>query len=238
MTAAIAPSRPHPSHNLIELYGLQNLQASVARKDAAGNKINKLRKSYEGKVKALGLEGRSKAQVGNAALEGLVDSMWDTNVGGGATWWQQRHLETPLGGPGDDLLAKLDAAASMRPGQMPKAEHAKWKDILGFDEPKMTPLTGPAKPGLMNPALGKTAPGVFARASAPSSPRSLIGRPERANKKRRYDESSYSGYQDGFDDDGYSTGGVDDANTRRGSGAKRQKTDGRPTTKRVRMAAG
>ena len=77
MPAAIAPARPHPSQNLIDLYSLQGVQASVTRHDAAGNKINKLRKSYEGKVKQLGLSGRSKAQMGNGALAGLIVPEWD-----------------------------------------------------------------------------------------------------------------------------------------------------------------
>lgn len=71
-----------------------------------------------------------------------------------------------------------------------------------------------------NPLLARTFPQsqtttspAFKNASAPSSPRpSHLAnggpRPERTGKKRRYDESSYAGYQEGYDDDdGYSTGG-------------------------------
>ncbi|KAI7290036.1 hypothetical protein KC315_g19939, partial [Hortaea werneckii] len=53
----IPPSQPHPNTNLLTLFNLTRLHSTIARKDAAGNKINKLRKSYEGKVKALGLQG-------------------------------------------------------------------------------------------------------------------------------------------------------------------------------------
>ena len=92
---------------MLALYSLSELQASVARKDASGNKINKLRKSYENKVKALGLEGRSKAQIGNAALEGLLDPVWDTDVGGGMdVWHQQRVAENPRLASGKGCFAR------------------------------------------------------------------------------------------------------------------------------------
>ncbi|KAK4547286.1 hypothetical protein LTR36_000941 [Oleoguttula mirabilis] len=238
-TEPIAPSRPHPSQNFMTLYGLQRIQASVARKDAAGNKINRLRKSYEGKVKALGLEGRSKATANNGALQGLLDPNWDADVGGGVTWWQQEKGD-PLQSAGSgvamtELLAKLDVAtSSMRPGQLPKSEHKVWKDMLAVDDTaaKGTPATHATKLGLgtHHPALlAKTSAGVALRASAPSSPRNAFAtRPERANKKRRYDDSSFDGYQQTFDEDGgYSTGGVDEAGggARRGSGGKRQKVE-------------
>ncbi|KAK3672293.1 hypothetical protein LTR78_007833 [Recurvomyces mirabilis] len=235
----IAPARPHFSSNLIELYGLESLQASVARRDAAGTKINKLRKSYEGKVKALNLEGRSKASVGDNALAGLLDPLWEMDMGNGMTGWQQKVNELPLDNPSAqaDVLSKLDSAISMQPGHLPKPEHQTWKTLLSLDEPKPTPAMPATKPFTAsasfpngppstNPALAKTAPMQALRSSAPSSPAvSHLGgvRPERSGKKRRYDEASYSGYQEGFDDDGYSTG---DGASRRGSASKRQKTGG------------
>ncbi|KAL9033478.1 MAG: hypothetical protein Q9214_007498, partial [Letrouitia sp. 1 TL-2023] len=46
----------------MSLFNLQSLASSVARTDpVTGEKINKMRKSYEGKVKALGLAGRNRA---------------------------------------------------------------------------------------------------------------------------------------------------------------------------------
>ncbi|KAK5120599.1 hypothetical protein LTR85_006255 [Meristemomyces frigidus] len=230
-TDPIAPSRPHPSHNLMDLYDLQRIQHSVARRDAEGKKINKLRKSYEGKVKALSLEGRFKATANDGALQGLLDPNWDADVGGGVSWWEQEKGD-PLhdGGPSmNDLLAKLDAATSMRAGLLPKSENKEWKDMLAMDDAKgSTPAANATKPGLLNPALAKTAAGAALRASAPSSPRNnTLGRPERSGKRRRYDDSSFDGYQQTYDEDGgYSTGGMDDANGgRRGSGVKRQKIE-------------
>lgn len=226
-TTAIDPPRPHATQNFIELYGLQGIQASVARRDAAGNKINKLRKSYENKVKNLGLEGRSKAQVGNAALQGLVDPGWDMDVGNGMTTWDARSSELPLSGLKiDEFLSGLDGALTLAPGHLPAKEHDHWKSILALESSgaKTTPSLEPSKSLHISPGALHTRPeSVFAaRSSAPASPGNLV-RPERAGKKRRYDESSYTGYHEGYDDDGYSTGGLDESGSRRGSGFKRQK---------------
>lgn len=206
------------------MYSLQDIQQSVARKDpVTGEKINKLRKSYESKVKNLGLEGKPKAKAGKAELEGLVDPAWNNTTEDGGTWWTATHAETMLGsGQEDQLFAKLDSALSFAPGKLPEEEDRQWSRELGLDEPaggrKGTPLVGPTKT-VAGKAMGKTHPGQLGRNSAPASPRSMQ-RPERQNKKRRYDDSSFTGYNEGFDDDGYSTGGIDD---RANSGGKRQK---------------
>jgi alanyl-tRNA synthetase len=47
---------------MFEVYKMQRIQASVRRVDpVTGQKVNKLRKSYEGKLKELNLDGRNKA---------------------------------------------------------------------------------------------------------------------------------------------------------------------------------
>jgi len=155
-------------------------------------------------------------------------------------WAQQRAAENPRledgAGGADELLGKLGAALSLAPGQLPKVEHEHWKGMLGLDEIKPMPVALQAtKPGHhgdlaaavagMNPALARTAPNHAVRASAPASPHGggnglgAGARPDRAGKRRRYDESSYEGYDD---EGGYSTGGIDDT-ARRGSVGKRQK---------------
>lgn len=222
-TLDVPVSQPKPADNLLEMYSLQDIQQSVARKDpVTGEKINKLRKSYESKVKNLGLEGKPKAKAGKAELEGLVDPAWNNTTEDGGTWWTATHAETMLGsGQEDQLFARLDAALSFAPGKLPEQEDHQWSRELGLDEPaaakKGTPLVAPTKT-VAGKAMGKTHPANFGRNSAPASPRNLQ-RPERQNKKRRYDDSSYTGYE-GFEDDGYSTGGMDD---RASSGGKRQK---------------
>jgi hypothetical protein len=172
---------------------------------------------------------------------GLVDPGWSTKLPDGRTWWQDQRGDALLQTEDDGELAlsKLDAAlGGMRPGQMPRAEHEQWKNSLGLDESpailnapaiKQPPVPATARPPTAASVfLAKTAPGAAIRSSAPASPSRGAGRPERAGKKRRYDESSYEGYDQ---DDGYSTGGVDDTGGRRGSGGgkrqKRQKVSGR-----------
>ena len=197
-----------------------------------GEKINAIRKSYAGKLKDLGLEGKNKAAKNQGELWGLLHPEWSMDVGGGKTLWQERKEDALLGEhDSEQMLSMLDRALDMRTGHLPKGEHEHWKGLLGLDDT----ATAAAVPSKLNVAAtpaftpGATAPKTAAtnlisktapmRNSAPSSPRNTIAaRPERAGKKRRYDESSYEGYED----DGYSTGGVDDTG-RRGSGGKRQK---------------
>nr|POE71394.1 mediator of rna polymerase ii transcription subunit 19 [Quercus suber] len=209
----------------MQLYGLDRIQASVARKDAAGNKINKLRKSYEGKAKTLGLEGRIKAAKTDSPVEilgGLLDPGWDQLGADGKTWWEGRWTDLPLNDPRgfEPLTQKTESAFAMQPGRLPKREHDNWASMLGLDDAiagKLTPALHPTS--AQNPAVAKAVPTVAVHSPAPASAGEVSGalRPERAGRKRRYDESSYTGYQEGYDDDGYSTGGGSVA------GPKRQK---------------
>ena len=245
MTTAVHFSQPQPSHDIMRLYDLTRIQASVARKDDAGNKINKLRKSYEGKLKDLQIEGRNKAQPNKQELEGLLDPLWSSVLPSGKTMFEEHKGEAWLGSEEavDNMMGMLNSALDMRPGHLPKQEHESWKHQLGLDDvmkaaPMVsntninTPMNSAVSPGAapMKTAasnlLSKTGPAAAMRNSAPASPRNGLGisaRPQRAGKKRSYGDSSYEGYT-GYEDDAYSTGGDDDSG-RRGSagGAKRQK---------------
>lgn len=188
-----------------------------------GEKINKLRKSYEGKAKNLGIDGRNKASVQEGHLVGLVDPLWDSLVSGSTSMWDAKMEGSALDGPTTNtMVGGLGRAFGFKAGRLPKAEHAEWTQQLGLDDAPVAAKAPPAKaapPKAPTPTVvSKTAPPTASRASVPSSPRAAGGRPERAGKKRRYDESSYEGY----DDDGYSTGGVDESG-RRTSGTKRVK---------------
>ncbi|KAF2862752.1 Rox3-domain-containing protein [Piedraia hortae CBS 480.64] len=195
-----------PQQDVLELYGLRSIQASVARFDADGNKINRLRKTYAGKVKDLDISGKFEPKKEAWELVGLIDPAWDTAPSGDKTLWQEQKLSQypsmDLEGS-SALLDKLGSAlGGMVKGQLPAKEHKHWADQLGPERHlTIKPFTC-----------------VKQRASAPVSPRGPIARPNRVNKKRRYDESSYSGYADGFIDDegGYTTAGD----------AKRHKTGG------------
>lgn len=191
---------------MLGLYSLRGIQASVQRKDPlTGEKINKLRKSYEGKLRELDLQGRNRATESRGELLGLVDPGWDDIIQEGLTRRQAVFGPYDLDGPmKNDLFANLEGALTVKAGQLPKKEHAEWRHALGLDdaEKKAAP-TGPQKTATAN-LLAKTAPGVGLPNSAPASPRMMAGR-ERKGKKRRYDDSSFEGYEDG-----YSTGGMDD----------------------------
>lgn len=204
------------------MYNLTAIQSSVARKDPlTGAKINKLRKSYEGKVKDLGLEGRNKASQNKLELENLLDPEWDLIVpDDGRSWWDAHQGEkvefSERGAEG--MLGLLDSALSLKPGKLPKAEDATWKNLLGLDDSTLAKTSSTATVPAKTPAsqfLAKASPAGAVQRSAPASPRGT-GRPERSGKKRRYDDASWEGY----DEDGYSTG---DGGGGRGSAAKRQK---------------
>ncbi|THZ16397.1 Rox3-domain-containing protein [Aureobasidium pullulans] len=212
-------SRPHPNENLINLYGLQSIANSVRRTDPiTGEKINKLRKSYEGKVKNFGLTGKNKPTDLNEELRGLLQ--WDPE-----SWYDQRvhgrELDKAESSP---LMATLGRALTMNPGTLPADEHNKWKSILGLDDGNKTPSQPASKIPAHSQMLKAQASSM--RASAPASPRASNPngiRPDRSNKKRRYDESSYTGYNESYqEDDGYSTGGLDD---KRNSATKKRRKE-------------
>lgn len=203
------------------MYDLRAIQASVQRKDpVTGEKINKLRKSYEGKLKDLNLEGRNKATESKRELEGLVDPAWDMMTQNNISLWQEQNPNADMDGPAkNDIFANLDAALSFKPGRLPKSEHERWRHQLGLDDAGMKTGSSAslAPPRTVASNLLKATNGLAARASAPASPRIAGGRPERTSKKRRYDDRSYEGYED----DGYSTGEVDD----RSAGKRRKRVD-------------
>lgn len=177
-----------------------------------GEKINRLRKSYEGKVKSLGLAGRNRAvkhekekkMLGLADLAEFPEEEWQNQKVMG------RDVRKGLS---STSLAKLEKAMRMQPGPIPN--NNEWEDLLGFE--KAAPIQTVVEPipkaqkekhsikanGLSNGAArlktGKSS--ASASASASEAPR-----PKRSGKKRRYDEHSFEGYGEGFvDDDGGDT---------------------------------
>jgi hypothetical protein len=187
------------------MYNLRDIQASVRRyHPVTGEKINRLRKSYEGKLKDLGLPGKNKVTDNEKELQGLVDPNWDLPVQNGITLWEDRNPTADTEGPvKNDMLANLDAALSFKPGRLPKADHEQWKALLAFDDNKAK-SAAPSKTAASNFLKSTTDP--LARKSAPASPRNVPGRPERTSKKRRYDDTSFEGYEE----EGYSTGDAED----------------------------
>lgn len=164
-----------------------------------------MRKSYEGKVKNLGLAGRNRAvKHENGKDLGLLEmTRWPEEE-----WHNQKiagkdvHKGLPSG-----ILAKLERAMQMQPGPVSNTPENDWEDLLGHEKVKPLPTITEQNPKhAMNAEKLKAKPngqvnGVRAPVSKDQAAEVL--RPKRAGKKRRYDEHSFEGYGEGYvDDDG------------------------------------
>ena len=193
-TAPLLRQRPHISDNLISMFGLEKIALAVRRTDpVTGEKINKLRKSYEGKIKNYNLPGVNKPVAtpgqwidGPSERPGLMDysqEKWQEEKAGDKVATSQKAAV--------NLLAKLDRAVQMAPGKLDDGE--KWKKLIGTDG---IPIP--------RPAIAKGAL-VQQKSAHPSPKLSAAARPSRTSSKRRYDDDSYEGYGGGFVDDDLST---------------------------------
>ena len=114
-----------------------------------------------------------------------------------------------------DILANIDAALSMAPGPLPPADAQHFRAYVATDD------STKAKPALEIPAKKSMQPGAGTRDSAAPSPAMRPMRPERQGAKRRYVETSYAGYGEGFDEEAESTAGEGDG--RSGQNRKKRK---------------
>ena len=200
-------SRPHGSQNLFELYSLNDLAKSVARVDpVTGEKINKLRKSYEGHIKALQIAGKAKATKMDGVFTNLLampEEDWHASRVSG------KEVERALESDGSRLNSNWDsllnsALAGMAPGPLGNKDTNSYKQYLGMDEALKAR-------GVPEGVAPRSVPATAATplAITPAHAARLGGRPERAGSKRSYNETSFSGYGEGFADDyaGNSTGG-------------------------------
>ncbi|KAF2869863.1 Rox3 mediator complex subunit-domain-containing protein [Massariosphaeria phaeospora] len=213
-------SRPHGSQNLLELYGLNSLARSVARTDpTTGEKINKLRKSYEGHIKALQIAGKPKAvQMDNALsrpLLELLDADYEVlKVNGKEISKALNPAQTALDQNFDSLLGA--AFAGTAPGSLPSADTQKYRAYLATEEAVKAKSSVDGLHRAMTPITPATSiPGNSTAASRGP-------RPGRAGAKRQYTDVSFQGYGEGFTDDygADSTGGED--NTQGGIAKKRR----------------
>lgn len=160
-----------------------------------GEKINKLRKSYEGKIKDFALAGRNKPfkvdvpEGGKGKLRSMMEDIPEEQ-------WQAenaaRNIEIS-----SDFGTKLTKAMEMRPGTVRNNEV--WEDALGHEKTRVVAM--PEVPVRKNlPATAPTrVPSGMVR-QHPSTGQD-IARPRRANKRRSYADDSFEGYGDGFVDD-------------------------------------
>ncbi|KAI1761303.1 Rox3-domain-containing protein [Hypoxylon sp. FL1150] len=204
-------SWPSLSDDLFELFGLTGIAADVARTKPNGEK-NALRKTYKGQIKTLGLSGHFDAvkkeiddPEGLLALTGMPDDVWYSREVSG------KDIEKGLS---SNHQAQLHRAATMVKGTIPKSV---WdSSVLGDLAPgsitkkpdQATRQTAPSTPAA-------SAPGVTPKPNKPLTPQ--IDRARRLGKKRSYQDSSFEGYGEGYDDDtgGYSTADADDRVKRR-----------------------
>lgn len=213
------------------MYGLDPLVATVARTHpVTGEKINKMRKSYEGQLKSLGLAGRNKAvKHDDSKGESFMQlARWPEEE-----FHNQRvHGKDVRNGLPVELKAMLGKAMELQPGKIPDNDY--WQDLLGIEKVKpFDPAAKPVKSALATKVNGQsngqingnTQTGSTAvNSSQPNEPI----RARRTGKRKSYGDSSYEGYGDGYVDDdmeqnGYSSGESRSTRTSQG-GRKRRKT--------------
>ena len=196
----------------------------MARVNPKTGEGNKLRKSYEGQLKTLGLAGRNKSVKHDETKGmGLVEmAQWPE-----AEWYNQKvHGKDVRVGLPHALQTKLEKAMTMLPGPVPNNDS--WEELLGIDKAKPVDATRAVKTPTAMKANGQQPNGV--RSHNDSTANSQVAEPIRARrttKKRRYDEGSFEGYGEGYVDDevdnGYSSG--ESRSTRASAGnRKRRKT--------------
>lgn len=222
MVAAIPqPQNPPLTSNLISLYGLQPLAASVARFDPmTGEKINKMRKSYEGQLKTLRLSGRNRAVKHEPAKGiGLRDlTLWPEEE------WQNQKVagkDVHQGLP-DGIMAKLEKAMQMHPGPVPN--NNEWEDQLGHEKVKSIDAKA-SKLSKINATTTTQKTKTNGQVNGTTTSAEAI-RPKRTGRKRRYDEHSFEGYGEGYVDDDLDIGGYSSGDTqfsRRSSSNKKRK---------------
>lgn len=226
------PMYPPLDADLFDMFDLNGIAAEVARTLPNGEK-NAMRKTYKGYMKKLGVSGHFepvKREPGDESdFMALLAEPEDS--------WQARQVKTKeiRNGLDDDVMASLRAALTMNKGPLPKAV---WDNsVLGGDVPSLGANGGAARG---SSAARGTAPNTplhpaaLARSKAQSS--QAVGspggataaadaRPRRMGKKRSYNDNSFEGYNETFDEDGYSTGG-DNGD---GPSHKRRKKNDTPT---------
>jgi hypothetical protein len=217
LTAPIVTG-PDPSVDLVSLYGLGPIAHSVARMDpVTGEKINRLRKSYEGKLKGLGLAGRNKPLKQEIGAPGSLRYMtlWPEEE-----WQNQKvHGKAIKVSDMDSALHNLQSRAmQMEPGPIPNNDF--WEDILGHEKPVKNPAAGETgKKAAPGPAAGR--PSTQSYAASPRSQEAERPRPSRG-RKRHYDDNSFAGYGEGFVDDDDDPGFYSNGE---GTGKKKRKKD-------------
>lgn len=214
---------PNPAIDLVSLYGLGPVASSVARTDPiTGEKINRLRKSYEGKIKGFGLAGRNKPVKREVGAPGSLRSlmMWPEEE-----WHNQKVIgkEIKVAEPDSEFYKQQMKAMKLEPGPVPNNEY--WEDILGHEKSAKA-STATAEQSLKKPSFQAPETLRTTSQSNGTTPTAEASRPKRTGKKRSYNDSSFIGYGEGFPDDDTELDGNLYSNSEEGSrdlGKKKRK---------------
>lgn len=194
---ALPRIRPDPRQHLLSRYKLSGLHAKVARQNpVTKEKINKLRKSYEGQIKNFALAGRNKPtkdEIPEGEWSSLNMMMLEPEESWFASKVMGKRIELK-----SDSDGRVEKALFLQPGRTRRHEH--WDDLLGHEKPRIVPV--------QDPSSKKSVPGAVQRPQVNgnvvrtmSQSVADANRPRRAGKKRSYADNSFEGYGDGFVDD-------------------------------------
>ena len=192
--AEVFPTKPDPQNHLLSIYGLGPLLRTVARHDPITNeKINKLRKSYEGQIKSFQLSGRNKPvkhedERGPSFRQSIGSGAWPAPLESDEDWNRThatRKIEVDT-----DFRTKLRQAMQMQPGRV--RDEPKWDDVLGHD--KQRPVAAPSNTSMPSAAHQRPNGLLKPPANAADAKRTTRG------KKRSYGDNSFVGYGDGYSD--------------------------------------
>lgn len=184
--------------------------SSVARIDpATGEKVNKLRKSYEGQIKLAALPGRNKPHT--EPREEFEPSRLHRMSTIPEDQFKEAQAKTR---PGDveSLRTIMRSALQLNSGTMPPKLTAEWDNILGHEVKKIVPQQQ-----------------SFSKAPTPKLPNGSLHPQQAADKvktrgkKRVYTDAGFEGYQgyaDGLSDPDVASDGDKDYLDR---GKKRRK---------------
>lgn len=205
---------PDPSVDLISLYGLGSVAKSVARMDpVTGEKINRLRKSYEGKLKGLGLAGRNKAVKQEPGAPGSLRhlTMWPEEE------WQNQKVfgkQIKIADIDSELQGLHSKAMQLEPGPVPQNDF--WEDVLGHEKPTKQGSGDAGKKPAPIPGVRAAGPGHVPAPTPQEQERPRASR----GRKRHYDDNSFVGYGEGYADDDDDSGLYSNGE---GSGKKKRK---------------
>ncbi|KAI9841738.1 MAG: hypothetical protein M1837_000399 [Sclerophora amabilis] len=190
-------SRPHPTQDLLSLYSLQPLAATVSRTDPITGEKKKTRKTYKKYLQMFSLAGRN-SEVSHPKDQpgGFEDIMaWPEEE-----WDNQKVAGKDVNdGLSDATLTKLERAMDLGPGPLPGFDASQ----LGLDVPSAKDAKKPLSQAPVVPQKSAQSNGgpSSVLSNGGESPPGDPARPKRVTKKRRYDERSFEGYGEGFADD-------------------------------------